>query len=53
MTIGSLLRKFRLNKEKTQREWIGDIVSPSYYSKVGRKRYSSYFCRRFNKFTEL
>lgn len=34
MTIGSLLRKFRLNKEKTQREWIGDIVSPSYYSKV-------------------
>ncbi|WP_147441065.1 MULTISPECIES: helix-turn-helix domain-containing protein [unclassified Lactobacillus] len=34
MTIGSLLRKFRLNEEKTQREWIGDIVSPSYYSKV-------------------
>ncbi|WP_182438082.1 helix-turn-helix domain-containing protein [Lactobacillus bombicola] len=34
MTIGSLLRKFRLNKEKTQREWIGNIVSPSYYSKV-------------------
>lgn len=34
MTIGNLLKKFRLNKEKTQREWIGNIISPSYYSKV-------------------
>ena len=34
MTIGNLLKKYRLNKEKTQREWIGNIVSPSYYSKV-------------------
>lgn len=34
MTIGELLKEFRLNKEKTQREWIGDIVSPSFYSKV-------------------
>lgn len=34
VTIGNLLKKFRLNKEKTQREWIGNIISPSYYSKV-------------------
>ena len=34
MTIGNLLKKYRLNKEKTQREWIGNIISPSYYSKV-------------------
>lgn len=37
MTIGNLLKKYRLNKEKTQREWIGNIVSPSYYSKVEKE----------------
>lgn len=34
MTIGELLKKYRLENLKTQKEWVGDIVSPSYYSKV-------------------
>ncbi|WEV36891.1 Rgg/GadR/MutR family transcriptional regulator [Lactobacillus sp. ESL0677] len=34
MTIGELLKKYRLESLKTQKEWVGDIVSPSYYSKV-------------------
>ncbi|MDF7639872.1 Rgg/GadR/MutR family transcriptional regulator [Lactobacillus sp. ESL0791] len=34
MTIGELLKQERLQQEKTQKEWIGDIVSQSYYAKV-------------------
>lgn len=34
MTIGSLLRQYRQEAGKTQRTWIGDIVSPSFYSKI-------------------
>lgn len=34
MNIGAILKKYRLNKNKTQQEWIGDIISPSFYSKV-------------------
>lgn len=34
MTIGELLKKERLTKEKTQKEWVGNIVSTSYYAKV-------------------
>lgn len=34
MTIGSLLRQYRQEAGKTQRAWIGDIVSPSFYSKI-------------------
>ncbi len=34
MTIGNLLKQYRQKAGKTQRAWIGDIVSPSFYSKV-------------------
>ena len=34
MTIGNLLRQYRQEAGKTQRAWIGDIVSPSFYSKI-------------------
>lgn len=34
MTIGELLKQKRLEKEKTQKTWVGNIVSPSYYAKV-------------------
>lgn len=34
MTIGALLRQYRLEAGKTQRAWIGDVISPSFYSKV-------------------
>lgn len=34
MTIGRLLRQYRQEAGKTQRAWIGNIVSPSFYSKI-------------------
>ena len=34
MTIGALLRQYRLEAGKTQRAWIGNVISPSFYSKV-------------------
>ncbi|RMC47312.1 helix-turn-helix domain-containing protein [Lactobacillus sp. ESL0228] len=34
MTIAELLKSYRLAAGKTQKAWIGDIVSPSFYSKI-------------------
>ena len=34
MTIGALLKEKRLAADKTQKEWVGTIISPSYYAKV-------------------
>lgn len=34
MTIGELLKEYRLSQNKKQKEFIGQIISPSYYSKV-------------------
>lgn len=34
MTIGELLKKFRVKQLKTQKEWAAGVVTPSYYSKV-------------------
>lgn len=36
MTIGEELKFCRLQAGKTQSEWIGDLVSESFYSKVER-----------------
>ena len=33
MTIGELLKEERLAKSKTQKEWVGNIISTSYYAK--------------------
>lgn len=34
MTIGELLKEYRIRQDKKQKEFIGNIISPSYYSKV-------------------
>lgn len=34
MTIGELLKKYRKSQQKTQKEFAGNVVSPSYYAKV-------------------
>ena len=34
MMIGSLLKEYRLKQNKSQRKFIGSIVTQSYYSKV-------------------
>lgn len=39
MTIGELLKQKRLEKDKTQKEWVGDIISPSYYAKVEKNKH--------------
>lgn len=39
MTIGELLKQKRIENNKTQREWVGDIVSPSYYAKVEKNQH--------------
>ena len=39
MTIGELLKEKRLESGKTQRAWIGDIVSPSFYAKVEKNQH--------------
>lgn len=39
MTIGKLLKQFRIENAKTQKEWASGIVSPSYYSKVEKDKH--------------
>lgn len=34
MTIGELLHDYRVEQGKRQKEFVGNIISPSYYSKV-------------------
>lgn len=34
MTIGQLLKQYRIESLKTQKEWAGNVISQSYYSKV-------------------
>lgn len=34
MTIGQLLKQYRIENLKTQKEWAGNVISQSYYSKV-------------------
>lgn len=34
MTIGSLLKKYRLEQGKTQAKFVGKIIDRSYYAKV-------------------
>ena len=34
MTIGELLKDCRIQQKKTQRQWVNDVVSPSFYAKV-------------------
>ncbi|MDF7638419.1 XRE family transcriptional regulator [Lactobacillus sp. ESL0791] len=33
MTVGELLREYRSNQSKNLKTWVGNIISPSYYSK--------------------
>ena len=37
MTIGELLKDYRIKQGKNQREFIAGIVSQSYYSKVEKE----------------
>ncbi|WEV36886.1 helix-turn-helix domain-containing protein [Lactobacillus sp. ESL0677] len=37
MTIGELLKDYRIQQKKTQKEWAGNIISPSFYAKVEKK----------------
>lgn len=39
MTIGDLLREYRVNQNKKQKEFAGEILSPSYYSKVEKGKH--------------
>ena len=39
MTIGDLLREYRVNQNKKQKEFAGKILSPSYYSKVEKGKH--------------
>lgn len=39
MTIGELLKQKRIENNKTQKEWAGDIISPSYYAKVEKNQH--------------
>ena len=39
MTIGELLKDERLAKAKTQKEWVGNIISTSYYAKVEKNKH--------------
>ena len=34
MTVGELLKKYRVEQMKTQKQWVGNIISPSFYAKV-------------------
>ncbi|MDF7637859.1 hypothetical protein PT285_00170 [Lactobacillus sp. ESL0791] len=34
MTIGELLKNYRIGQKKTQKEWAGDVISSSFYAKV-------------------
>lgn len=39
MTIGELLRECRVSQNKKQKEFAGEILSPSYYSKVEKGKH--------------
>lgn len=39
MTIGELLKQKRLENGKTQKDWVGGIVSTSYYAKVEKNQH--------------
>ena len=39
MTIGQLLKQYRIESLKTQKEWAGDTISTSYYSKVEKDQH--------------
>lgn len=39
MKISELLRHYRLQQAKTQKEWAGNVVSPSYYSRAEKDIY--------------
>lgn len=39
MSIGQLLREYRIENSKTQKEWAGDIFSTSYYAKIEKDQH--------------
>lgn len=39
MTIGELLKQKRLENGKTQKDWVGNIISTSYYAKVEKNQH--------------
>ena len=39
MTIGQLLKQYRIESLKIQKEWAGNVISPSYYSKVEKDQH--------------
>ena len=39
MTIGQLLKQYRIESSKTQKEWAGNTISTSYYSKVEKDQH--------------
>lgn len=39
MTIGELLRDYRVGKGKKQKEFVGNVISPSYYSKIEKNKH--------------
>ena len=39
MTIGQLLKQYRIESLKTQKEWAGNTVSTSYYSKIEKDQH--------------
>ncbi|BDR57142.1 helix-turn-helix domain-containing protein [Xylocopilactobacillus apis] len=39
MTIGELLKQYRISKLRTQKEWANGVVSPSYYAKVEKNQH--------------
>lgn len=39
MTIGDLLKEYRVNQNKKQKEFAGKVLSPSYYSKVEKGKH--------------
>lgn len=39
MTIGELLHDYRVEQGKRQKEFVGNIISPSYYSKVEKNKH--------------
>ncbi|RMC51805.1 helix-turn-helix domain-containing protein [Lactobacillus sp. ESL0228] len=36
MTIGELLKDYRIKQRKTQKQWVGNVMSASFYTKVER-----------------
>lgn len=39
MTVGELLKQYRIANLKTQKEWAAGIISPSYYAKVEKNQH--------------